>query len=104
MFIYRLKLDLACKIKFEHIKFYVTKYLRDVLSTNCFSDCTLEMDVNNNIVIIEKQCKTLESYHDYIGAYEKPFLAQISKNIGEDLISIEKYFTQIVHLVKNSSY
>lgn len=103
MFIYRIKLDLACKVKFEHVKFCVTKYLREVSSTGCFNNCSLEMDINNNIVIIEKQCKTLGSYHDYIESYERPFLEQISQNMGNDLIGMEKYFTKIVHLVSNSA-
>ena len=103
MYIYRIKMNLACKVKVEHVEFYVTRYLREVSSTGCFTGCTLEMDPDNNIILIEQKCTNLGKYQDYLEHHEEMLLNQISSNIGKDLVNLEKTLTQIVCKLDSTS-
>lgn len=103
MYIYRIKMNLACKVKVEHVEFYVTRYLRQVNSTGCFIDCTLEMDATNNIILIEQKCNDLNKYQSYLEKYEETLLNQISCNVGNELIDFDKTFTKIIYTLHSTS-
>jgi len=102
MFIYRIRFDLACKFKVEHVDFYVKNYLQRIVATGCFSSYALEMDVNKNTVVISKYCKNMDIYQKYVQSYESDIMQSVDNVIGDALLKSEKTFTKV--LLANSNW